>query len=461
MTHEKKTQKQTWGRIQKGLALGLAFLGLLVFSISTQAQTFKFSKPQKLMSDKTKVVSPSSSTSRRSIAKPSKGNRSSVSTKPSTFGSRTSRSSSTASSSTAGKGNGGNSSGINSVGISNPRVVNLGNRRGSGQSNSHGGPPRFSTPPRSLPDFYGGGSGYRPPFQLPRDGITAPSRPDSNSGNGGVRITIPGIGGPQRDFPSRISTPIITLPNNGDRRIGRIPTPDLGRFLPDRNGGKPNVVTPAPFPSITESNQNFNNILGRISKLEPKPLDIKDIGKELNKLTLKTKDKPELNMKRQEMVLGARKTMGLRFGIGAGCHWWADLLCGWHWHRHGCHWTDLCAAPGYWSCWRPCHYRVVWCPTVHGHVRTAWYFGVESFLIPDLHALGVHEVSPYSPAAMAGLQPGDMILSVNGYALDNESILPEMIQTSGGVLNLEVYREGLEAPMAVQVRLRRLRITSH
>ncbi|MCP4774221.1 MAG: hypothetical protein GY880_08285, partial [Planctomycetaceae bacterium] len=175
-----------------------------------------------------------------------------------------------------------------------------GNSRGSGQSNSHGGPPRFSTPPRSLPNIDRGPSGYQAPFPRPRIGITTPPRrdSDSDSGNGGGRITIPGLGGPQRDFPPRISTPIITLPNNGDRRIGRIPTPDLGRFLPDRNGGKPNVVTPAPFPSITESNQNFNNILGRISKLEPKPLDIKDIGKELNKLTLKTKDKPELNMKR-------------------------------------------------------------------------------------------------------------------------------------------------------------------
>ena len=103
----------------------------------------------------------------------------------------------------------------------------------------------------------------------------------------------------------------------------------------------------------------------------------------------------------------------------------------------------------------------MWCSPIHGHARTAWYFGVESFLIPDMHALGVHEVSPYSPAAMAGLQSGDMILSVNGYAFDSETVLPDMIRNSGGVLNLEVYREGLEAPMTVQVRLRRLRITSH
>ena len=62
---------------------------------------------------------------------------------------------------------------------------------------------------------------------------------------------------------------------------------------------------------------------------------------------------------------------------------------------------------------------------------------------------------------MAGLQAGDMILSVNGYAFDNDTVLPEMIQTSGGILNLEVYREGMEAPMTVQVRLRRLRVTSY
>ena len=49
----------------------------------------------------------------------------------------------------------------------------------------------------------------------------------------------------------------------------------------------------------------------------------------------------------------------------------------------------------------------------------------------------------------------------DGYAFDNDAVLPEMIQTSGGILNLEVYREGMEAPMTVQVRLRRLRVTSY
>ncbi len=495
MTQEKKTQKQTWGMIQKGWGLGLAVPSLLVFCVTTQGQTLKFSKPQKLMSGTTKIVSPSSSTSRRSIAKPSKGhskpqklmsgmtkavspssstsrrsiakpskgNRSSVSSKPSTLGSRISRSSSIALPNTARTDKELSVSRNNSVGISSSRSVKPENNRGSGQSSNHGAPPRVLSKqpekPKPLPNFDRGSLGYRNPF--PRLGNGVSIRPDVSRGIGGVRITSPGIQIPQRELPPRISNPIITLPNNRDPRVERMPIPDLGTSLPERTEGMPNVVKPKPSLSITESNRKFENILGSVGKLKPKQLDIKDMGKELNKLNLPTKDNLVLNMKRQEMVMGARKTMGLRFGIGAGCHWWLDLLCGWHWHRHGCHWTDLCAVPGYWSCWRPCHYRVVWCPTMHGHVRSAWYFGIESFLIPDMHALGVHEVSPYSPAAMAGLKAGDMILSVNGYAFDNESVLPEMIQTSGGFLNLEVYREGLEAPMTVQVRLRRLRITSH
>ncbi|HBV66624.1 MAG TPA: hypothetical protein DEF45_26820 [Rhodopirellula sp.] len=276
------------------------------------------------------------------------------------------------------------------------------------------------------------------------------------------RKPVPEIGKlPGQNLRPKLPGPVTKLPIDLSNRIPRKPVPEIGKLLPGAIKGSPHVIESGKLPSITESNRKFEDILGRISELKPKPLNIKEITKELPRLSMPTEDNPLLKMQRQEMVMGARKTMGLRFGIGAGCHWWADLLCGWHWHRHGCHWTDLCAVPGYWSCWRPCHYRVVWCPTVRGHVRSAWYFGIESFLIPDMHALGVHEVSPYSPAALAGLQPGDMILSVNGYAFDNESVLPEMIQTSSGLLNLEVYREGLEAPMTVQVRLRRLRITSH
>jgi len=494
MNNDNSTRKQKLNRIKRSLALGLALPSLLVFSLSTQAQTSKFSKSKVTTFGTAKVVSPSKANSRLKVGKPSSGIRSSISKKPSVVGSRTSRSNSSRVSSKPPQKQGSSSSLIRSLGdlrsgatirdfgqSSNRGTPSLGspNRGTPSLGSPNRGAPSLGSPNRGAPSLgppnrgapsNPGGRGLVPDNDragtgslgtLPGRGNGIPSPPRFGLDIGRGRITIPGFQSPERlPFP-RLDGPVTILPGDGNGRSVRPPRPDLGRVLPDRNEGLPNVVKPDPSPSITESNRIFDNILGSISAVKPNPLNIKDLGKELSKVTLPTKDKPELNVKRQEMVLGARKTMIRRCGVGAGCHWWADLLCGWHWHRHGCHWTDLCAVPGYWSCWRPCHYRVVWCPTVHGHVRTAWYFGIESFLIPDVHALGVHEVSPYSPAAMAGLQPGDMILSVNGYAFDNESILPQMIQTSGGILDLEVYREGMESPMVVQVRLRRLRITTH
>lgn len=456
MTNEPSTQKQTWSRMQRGLALGLALSSLLVFSIPTQAQTSKLSTSKKSTFKKsmlgtTKVVSPSSSTSRRSIGKPSTGQRSSVSKKPSIVGSRVSRSSSIGISNSARTSQERKSSSNNQRGISRPGISN---------SDSNRVAPGKSASQRQVPDNNRGGTGFRDLFPRRGDGRTSAPRLEVELGQGVGRTTVPRPQPLQRVFPPSTSGSVRKLPVELPDRFPRKPIPNVGSVLPESNARSPSIKL-GDLPRSTKNNRSFENILGRISTVKPKPNNLKDFGKDLSKLTLLNEDKPELRVKQQVRVLGARKTMMHRFGMGAGCHWWADLLCGWHMHRHGCNWTDLCAVPGYWSCWTRCHYRVVWCPTVHGHVRSAWYFGIESFLIPDVHALGVHEVSPYSPAAMAGLKPGDMILSVNGYAFDNDSVLPEMIQTSGGILDLEVYREGMESPMAVQVRLRRLRITSH
>ena len=466
MTNEPSTQKQTWSRMQRGLVLGLALLSLLVFSISTQAQTsklstfkkstFKKSTFKKSMLGTTKVVSPSSSTSRRSIGKPSIGQRSSVSKQPGVVGSRASGSSSIGISSSARTSQERKSSSNNQRGISRPRISNSDSNRVASDRVA----PGKSASKRQVPDNNRGGTGFRDLFSRRGDGRTSAPRFEVELGQGVGRTTVPRPQQLQRGFPPSTSGSVRNLPVEWPDRLPRKSIPNVGSVLPESNARSPSSKL-GDLPRSTNSNRSFENILGSISTVKPKPNNIKDFGKDLSKLTSLNEDTPELRVKQQERVLGARKTMMHRFGMGAGCHWWADLLCGWHMHRHGCNWTDLCAVPGYWSCWTRCHYRVVWCPTVHGQVRSAWYFGIESFLIPDVHALGVHEVSPYSPAAMAGLKPGDMILSVNGYAFDNDSILPEMIQTSGGFLDLEVYREGMESPMTVQVRLRRLRITSH
>ena len=294
------------------------------------------------------------------------------------------------------------------------------------------------------------GGFVRPPVTNIRPPVTNIRPPVTN-----IRPPITNIRPPGTLPPSVIGN------NNGlgnDRVLGG------GRKLPGNLGPAPggqlgNLV--GKMPKITENNRRFDNILENLGTANAKPLELEELRKELPKVMSPLKEKLATNSEQFKMLTGAKKMMSSHFGMGAHCHWWADLLCGWHWQRHGCHWVDICGVPNYWSCWTPCHYRVVWCPSIHGHVQTAWYFGIESFLIPDLCALGVHEVTPYSPAALAGLMPGDMILSVNGYALDSESVLPEMIQRSGGILNIEVYRDGLEAPVVVDVRLRRLRITTY
>lgn len=91
----------------------------------------------------------------------------------------------------------------------------------------------------------------------------------------------------------------------------------------------------------------------------------------------------------------------------------------------------------------------------------AWYLGLECMLIPDLHALGVQEVSPMSPAYFAGLEPGDMILSVNGFGFDSETTLTDIIRDSDGFITLEVFREGLDAPITMDIQLRRMMVVRY
>ena len=469
MTNHNPSQKRKLNGIRGRLALGLAVPSVLVLCISAQAQTSKLPMAKKSIFGTTKAATPSKTISRVDSGRTTRGKGISESKTPSVTGMRTSRSSSSGF-----LGRPTTRLGITTLPKTTSRSSNIPRVNSSG--NRHVGRASNQGLTDRVIDLNVGNRGIvsgnpRGTSRLP--GITSGlgqgiSRPPVAGGQLDRTVTRPSVPGLQPSRPSiqpHVSGPMRTLPFDLTNRIPATPKPDGGkidRVLPGGNAGILDVK-PGELPRITESNRSFEDILGRVSKIETKPLDIKDFRKELPKLKLldEGNGKPELKLEQQKIVAGARKTMLHRFGVGARCHWWADLLCGWHWHRYGCHWTDLCVVPGYWSCWTPCHYRVVWCPTVYGHARSAWYFGIESFLIPDVHALGVHQVSPYSPAAMAGLQAGDMILSVNGYAFDNDAVLPEMIQTSGGILNLEVYREGMEAPMTVQVRLRRLRVTSY
>ena len=167
---------------------------------------------------------------------------------------------------------------------------------------------------------------------------------------------------------------------------------------------------------------------------------------------------------RQLQVPQARraKTFAIRrLSLRSGCHWWINFVIGGHWQRNHCHWWDHCYSPNYWRCWTPCRYQVISCPPINGYVRSSWYFGIDCILVPDMAAYGVQDVKPNSPAAFAGLRQGDLIVSINGQGIEDESVLPYSIQTSGGHLELEVIREGSDEPTLVYVTLQQIERLSY
>ena len=167
---------------------------------------------------------------------------------------------------------------------------------------------------------------------------------------------------------------------------------------------------------------------------------------------------------RQLQVPQARraKTFAIRrLSLRSGCHWWINFVIGGHWQRNHCHWWDHCYSPNYWQCWTPCRYQVISCPPINGYVSSSWYFGIDCILVPDMAAYGVQDVKPNSPAAFAGLRQGYLIVSINGQGIEDESVLPYAIQTSGGHLELEVIREGSDEPTLVYVTLQQIERSSY
>ena len=156
------------------------------------------------------------------------------------------------------------------------------------------------------------------------------------------------------------------------------------------------------------------------------------------------------------------RRMALRnLTLGSHCHWWLDFVIGYCWNMHHCHWWDYCVTPGYWDCWTPCHFRVIHCPPSAGIVATSWYFGIDCILIPDLSAYGIQEVDAGSPADMAGLVVGDMIVGINGNPITSEFDLSEAITVSDGHLHLDVIRDGADSSVEIHVDLARLAVRSY
>ena len=119
--------------------------------------------------------------------------------------------------------------------------------------------------------------------------------------------------------------------------------------------------------------------------------------------------------------------------------WWVNVC-----HNH-CHTNYGCwnVNNQYWDCWTHCNWQVVRCE------QFSYYVGLNCTYIPDMQAYGVQSVNDGSPAQLAGLLPGDLILTVNGQPVfDPNLVNTELVR---GRLDLQVIRQGLPAPILLTV----------
>jgi S1-C subfamily serine protease len=101
----------------------------------------------------------------------------------------------------------------------------------------------------------------------------------------------------------------------------------------------------------------------------------------------------------------------------------------------------------------------------HGHVRRAWLGVVGHDVEPRLvrrfglktpEGVFVAEVTADGPAAAAGLQPGDVLLSINGEAVTSVTDLVDMLRrkTVGDPIELAVNRRGKALTLSVALGIR-------
>lgn len=125
-----------------------------------------------------------------------------------------------------------------------------------------------------------------------------------------------------------------------------------------------------------------------------------------------------------------------------------------------CHWWyDTCRPIRYYA---PEHcisydWTYVTCSTDwHGVVQEArWYLGMKATLLPGV-GLGVESVTPGSPADAIGLESGMVIIEANGAALVDETVMPAVIASSGGILNIKVIAGEGQPPQSVTLQLQRV-----
>ncbi|MFT5522835.1 MAG: hypothetical protein ACI9HK_000779 [Pirellulaceae bacterium] len=127
------------------------------------------------------------------------------------------------------------------------------------------------------------------------------------------------------------------------------------------------------------------------------------------------------------------------------CHWWFNH----------CVKLQHCQPVDYHHCsWNyvVCDYRL---GNSHVIEDARWYLGVEGMLLPG-KGLGVEKVAPGSPADLAGIKPGHVLQVCNTIPLTSEEALASAMETSNGLLVLQVLAEAEGQVGMVQVQMRRI-----
>ena len=112
------------------------------------------------------------------------------------------------------------------------------------------------------------------------------------------------------------------------------------------------------------------------------------------------------------------------------CHWWFDFCL----PLADCEFAEINAFS-----W---HHVICDLVLPSGQVfhDAEWYLGLEGIVLPH-SGLGIDLVNADSPAALAGLEPGMVILSCNEIRLTGDESVREAIAASGGLLELVIQLE--------------------
>ena len=127
-----------------------------------------------------------------------------------------------------------------------------------------------------------------------------------------------------------------------------------------------------------------------------------------------------------------------------------------------CHWWyNWCKPIRYCEPTHPisCDWDYVQCDhVVAGRVVVAdarWHLGLKGLFLPG-KGVGIELITPGSPAAFVGLQPGMVITRCNGVGLFDEQVLEKAIAQSQGVLQLDLVLNDTGAPATCTVVMQRV-----